>query len=156
MATRKQIRDRLKALMDAEIVGAGHVLQVAHGPVGDASGAWPMAMIGAEGSTLPAPTNMGRGSAQHRLRVQVFVKYAEIDDEGKLVLDDSGQPVWTEEDAADALDGFQVEFDAFIMAHKSDTYWLAVTYEPGDNIEIVDVGGVSYLSEPYRLTFTTN
>lgn len=157
MATRKQIRNRIVALMSAEMAGTGNVLAEALGPVGDWGGASPVALVGSDGSTLQKPASLAARPVVHRFRVQALVKYAEIDASGALVLDDDGVAVWTDEQAANTLDDINDAMQAFWQSHKSDAgYWISVDYPADTAIEIVDAGGVVYLRETYTIALTCN
>jgi len=156
MATRKQIRARLAALMNSELTGVGHVLAKVYGhPAGDITGAWPMAILGPTGSKPTRPAAMAAEPTVHRFRIQVLVKYAEVDAAGLLVLDADGVAVWTEENATDTLDVFASELDAFLQTHRTDSgYWIAVDYGAETEIDIVTGGDGDYLRETYALAIT--
>lgn len=158
MATRAEIRDRMATLMDSELTGVGHTLVKAYGyPVGDFTGSWPLSILGPSGSGRPAPSNMGRGTTTHRFKLQVFVKYAEVDDQAKLILNAAGTPVWTEEDAVNALDAYNSELDAFLQTHRTDAgYWLAVDYGADTEIDIIDTDYGAFLRETYTIALICN
>ena len=105
MATRKEIRERLGSLMQAELVGDGHLLAEANsGPRGTTSGAWPVSLLGSVGSTIPKPGRMHTGPTVHRLRLSILVLYAAVDDKGTLLTREDGSYEWTETDAIDMLE----------------------------------------------------
>ena len=156
MATRKEVRERLGDLMQAELVGDGHPLAYAgKGPRGQTDGAWPMSLLGSVGSKLPQPARMYTGPDVHRLRLSIMVLYAAVDDKGVLLTREDGSYEWTETDAIDTLDEINAELKAFFQLHRTEAgYWSALDYVDQSAIEIVDVGGVDYLRETYELALT--
>jgi len=158
MATRKEIRERLGSLMQAELVGDGHLLAEANsGPRGTTSGAWPVSLLGSVGSTIPKPGRMHTGPTVHRLRLSILVLYAAVDDKGTLLTREDGSYEWTETDAIDMLDDINAELAAFFELHRTDDgYWIGVDFVDQSGIEILDVGGTEYLRETYEIALTCN
>lgn len=156
MATRKEVREKLGDLMQAEMVGPGHTLAEAHkGPRGTTDGAWPISLLGSVGSTLPRPARMYSGPTVHRLRISILVLYAAVDEQGRLLTREDGSYEWTETDAIDMLDAISDELAAFLVTHKTEAgYWSAIEYVDQSAVEIVDVGGVDYLRENYEISLT--
>lgn len=151
---RSQLRQALAGLLNS-LTGTGGLVQAVYDHLaGDIDEQSPVIVVGSGGTERKAFTLRGQ-RASYRLDVWVFVLYAALDDDGKLLLDDQGAPAWTEADAAQALDQIEQQIGQLLSTNQRGAYWQAVDYAGQSQVDVVSIGGASYLRECIPLRFET-
>lgn len=133
--SRKEARQQLAALLQADLVGAGKPAQAVYDyQVGDFQGQSPVVVV-SSGGTLRERLSFLGTKPMHVMNIHVFVLYAAEDGS------------WTEADAENALDDIEQKISATCSANQRTAWWEAITPTGQSATSSVMIGGKEYRTE---------
>lgn len=156
MSRRRDIRRRVVQLMqaDAALYGPTGLLQEIydHTPA-DVGGRHPVLCMMASSSNVW--TTFRRLGTVYALKLMALAKYAEISADARLVRDLAGDAIWTEADAFDSLDAISEALRLWVQANTKEAggLWIAIDYGGRSAVDVVTIGGTTYLRETVDLLF---